>query len=252
MLDVHPPHEAAHTWKDFFIHIATIVIGLLIAVGLEQTVEYIHHRTIGTEAREQLLAERTIDEQANDLNIFTTLRHQADLHRDLAILHAVRTHRALPPGPFIVRRYRYLYANQVWRRLHESGDINYLRGNLYPITYRYDNQDFFTTHVAESTQALLQGTSMLQGQDDPPRVSPDSNIRDSNFLRAIVLSHETLPESDLLRGYAALAEHADLTQLTPDELDRLQRAIQVALADEDALLSYCYNIKRNLHNNPTS
>ena len=25
MLDVHPPHEAAHTWKDFFIHIATIV-----------------------------------------------------------------------------------------------------------------------------------------------------------------------------------------------------------------------------------
>lgn len=44
MLDIHPPHEAAHTWKDFFIHIATIVIGLLIAIGLEQTVEYFHHR----------------------------------------------------------------------------------------------------------------------------------------------------------------------------------------------------------------
>ena len=44
MLDVHPPHEAAHTWKDFLIHIATIVIGLLIAIGLEQSVEYFHHR----------------------------------------------------------------------------------------------------------------------------------------------------------------------------------------------------------------
>ncbi len=44
MLDVHPPHEAAHTWKDFLIHIATIVVGLLIAIGLEQTVEYLHHR----------------------------------------------------------------------------------------------------------------------------------------------------------------------------------------------------------------
>ena len=31
MSDVHPPHEASHTWKDFFIHIATITIGLLIA-----------------------------------------------------------------------------------------------------------------------------------------------------------------------------------------------------------------------------
>lgn len=44
MFDVHPPHAAAHTWTDFFIHIATIVIGLFIAVGLEQIVEFIHHR----------------------------------------------------------------------------------------------------------------------------------------------------------------------------------------------------------------
>ena len=42
MLDVHPPHEAAHSWKDFFIHIATIVVGLLIAVALEQSVEAFH------------------------------------------------------------------------------------------------------------------------------------------------------------------------------------------------------------------
>jgi hypothetical protein len=44
MLDVHPPHHAATTWRDFFIHIATIVIGLLIAIGLEQTVEHFHQR----------------------------------------------------------------------------------------------------------------------------------------------------------------------------------------------------------------
>src|SRR5664279_1235216 len=37
MLDVHPPTAAIHGWKDFFVHIATITIGLLIAIGLEQT-----------------------------------------------------------------------------------------------------------------------------------------------------------------------------------------------------------------------
>ncbi len=36
MLDVHPPRHAANTWRDFFI--ATVVLGLCIAVGLEQTV----------------------------------------------------------------------------------------------------------------------------------------------------------------------------------------------------------------------
>ncbi len=44
MLDVHPPHSPTHTWRDFFIHIATICVGLLIAVGLEQSVEALHHR----------------------------------------------------------------------------------------------------------------------------------------------------------------------------------------------------------------
>ena len=50
MLEVHAPHLSIHTWKDFFIHIATITIGLLIAVGLEQSVEFLHHR----HQREQL------------------------------------------------------------------------------------------------------------------------------------------------------------------------------------------------------
>ncbi len=44
MLDVHPARHAATTWREFFIHIATIVIGLLIAISLEQTLEFVHHR----------------------------------------------------------------------------------------------------------------------------------------------------------------------------------------------------------------
>ena len=54
MLDVHAPHETLQTWKAFFIHLATIVIGLLIAVGLEQTVEYFHHRQQVAEIRRSL------------------------------------------------------------------------------------------------------------------------------------------------------------------------------------------------------
>jgi hypothetical protein len=59
MLDVHPAHHAASSWKEFFIHIATIAIGLLLAVGLEQTVEeYVHHRRELTEARRELAEEK--------------------------------------------------------------------------------------------------------------------------------------------------------------------------------------------------
>jgi len=57
MLDVHPPHTPTHTWKDFFIHIATITVGLLIAVGIEQTVEVIHHRHLRDELIENVRTE---------------------------------------------------------------------------------------------------------------------------------------------------------------------------------------------------
>src|SRR5277367_1815702 len=64
MLDVHPAHHAASTWKEFFVHIATIVLGLLIAVGLEQGVEWIHHRREVGETRELLKAEREENQKA--------------------------------------------------------------------------------------------------------------------------------------------------------------------------------------------
>jgi hypothetical protein len=38
MIDIHAPHEATHTWKDFFIHMGAICLGILIAIGLEQSV----------------------------------------------------------------------------------------------------------------------------------------------------------------------------------------------------------------------
>jgi len=57
MLEVHAPHETIHTWKDFFVHMATITIGLLIAISLEQTVEYLHHRHQAREMAEKLRAE---------------------------------------------------------------------------------------------------------------------------------------------------------------------------------------------------
>ena len=57
MLDVHAPHEPIHTWKGFVIHIATITIGLLIAIGLEQLVEYFHHRHQAAAIAEKLKAE---------------------------------------------------------------------------------------------------------------------------------------------------------------------------------------------------
>jgi len=60
VLDVHVPH-ATHTWKDFWIHLATIAIGLLIAISLEQSVEWMHHRHQRHQLQDDLVGEAQRD-----------------------------------------------------------------------------------------------------------------------------------------------------------------------------------------------
>ncbi len=250
MLDVHPAHHAASTWRDFFIHIATIVLGLCIAVGLEQTVEYFHHRHLGKVAAEQLRAERIQNESSNEFNIFATQLHQRHLQRDLAILHAVRSHTPVPPGPFIVRHARYLYLGDEWKKIHQTGTVAYIPENLGPVEYRYSNQDAFMARAERSTEDLYHAAAVLRSEKDPLDTKFDASLSFSNFLKTIAGSHGTLSDEAVERGFAPFAEHGDLTRLTPVQLDVLEHALQVALVDDDALLAYCFNIKRNLINNP--
>ena len=102
MLEVHPPEHTPHTWRDFFIHIATIVIGLLIAVGLEQTVEALHHRHQRQELLQSLLedtrkATRDSEEYERAID-----RRSAWLQQRIAdVRSAIFTHQPLAvPAPF--------------------------------------------------------------------------------------------------------------------------------------------------------
>src|ERR1700760_4223636 len=41
-MEVHMPEEPVYTWTQFWIHLGTITVGLLIALGLEHAVAYAH------------------------------------------------------------------------------------------------------------------------------------------------------------------------------------------------------------------
>ena len=90
MIDVHAPHETVHTWRDFFIHIATIVVGLIIAVGLEQTVELFHHRRELQKAREELRDEMNANRRGAAAQLVCIHQVQAELNADMALLLAHR------------------------------------------------------------------------------------------------------------------------------------------------------------------
>ena len=125
MLDVHPAHHAASSWKEFFIHIATIVLGLLIAVGLEQAVEYFHHRREVTEVREELRGER----EANKGSFGSETTHwrweTAELENNLMVLAYLQKHPGTPdenlPGSLVWFHESSSPSQAVWDAAKKSG-----------------------------------------------------------------------------------------------------------------------------------
>ena len=87
MLDVHAPHSSLHGWSDFLIHLATITIGLLIALGLEGSVEWMHHRHLVHEAEASLRSE--IERSSKDINsaIQDVHQRQAELKHDITVFN---------------------------------------------------------------------------------------------------------------------------------------------------------------------
>ncbi len=127
MLDVHAPHEAAHTWRDFVIHIATIVLGLIIAIGLEQTVEAVHHSHQRHQLEEDLHAEglRNLHVALDNIRI-SEQRRQSDSAQYAEFLLAARQHRAptMFPTPPDETYTRPAYA--VWTVAQQSGTTGLL------------------------------------------------------------------------------------------------------------------------------
>jgi len=92
MLDVHAPHSRMEGFKDFLLHLLTITIGLLIALGLEGCVEWRQHRKEVREAEDGMRGEIS-----QNLSTVESLRKQiADqqktLDTDLQVLAEMRAH----------------------------------------------------------------------------------------------------------------------------------------------------------------
>jgi len=125
MLDVHPAHHAASSWREFFIHIATIVLGLIIAVGLEQSVEYFHHRHQIAELRDELRQEREANRKLFQNEAVHWRWEAVELQNNLMVLSYLQKHPGTPdeklPGVLLWGHRSELPTEAAWNSAKTSG-----------------------------------------------------------------------------------------------------------------------------------
>jgi hypothetical protein len=191
MLDVHPPHDPTHTWADFFIHIATISVGLLIAVGLEQTVEHFHHQ-------HQLHRFEQALRDESQINLRNTVK---DISLLQEVLRAGETNRAsllasMTPGS-------HLAVSMIELPLTAS------RIGL---------------HWATPTDAVWAGARDTNLLPSIPAGRASNLARlDVVFASVVEIQHQLFDQEYRVRGYATLRN--DVNALTPPERELLLEAI---------------------------
>jgi hypothetical protein len=236
MLDVHAPHERVHSWSDFFIHIATIVIGLLIAVGLEQTVEFFHHRH---QARDGLsLLRREVD--ANRLSLQFDAKvlafSEREQHANLGVLQRLRNHKLQPNDRLIFIRPSEDLDSSAWRVVHESAAATYIPHEIMAL---YDalaeHQRTVSDDLRASNNALQRAASVLNTEQT-------DDFEEADRLQKSTYRSAATPEDLLAMTPEAFdAEMArfsgpqDLTRLTPAQIDRLEEGFQQAITDDRRL-----------------
>jgi hypothetical protein len=191
MLDVHAPHQSIHTWKDFFIHIATIAIGLLIAIGLEQTVEFFHHQHQLHEARERLAIELDHNREVLRLNLDSVKNTQAELERDMAVIHAYQSSHTPMSGKlnyqYDIRRPR----DAAWLSVKQNGALG-----LMP----YDemmNYNYLYELLGDFMDSVIGFTSPIKIAAAIARRAPDENFTPQDIEALIAATSEAQGKVDI-------------------------------------------------------
>jgi hypothetical protein len=172
MLDVHPPHEKMHGWKDFLLHLLTITVGLLIALGLEGCVEHWKQRELKKDADTKLRQELrdNAEEIASVHNANAT--EQANLKRILDFLGARKRNQ-----PYDAHQIRLDFAlgdlkSASWKTAAATGALGFME---YDQVQRYADvyqlQDKYSALQDQTIDEFLQLQSYVIYGFDPDKIT---------------------------------------------------------------------------------
>jgi hypothetical protein len=228
MLDVHPPHQSTHTWKDFFIHLATIVVGLMIAVGLEQTVEYVHHRHQLAVARAALRSERDNNRKAFADDVGEYHRQAAALINNLIVLRYLQQHPGISqeklPGILVWHAYRPTYSDSAWKTAQQSNVTALMpQEEVRANDVLYELMEEFNSSYENVWPAVLRARIYSATDPDPTHLSPTQVAEEIGFtLEALVRQINVAAEIVRITGL----ERDFGPALTPEELNKLLRNVE--------------------------
>ncbi|HEY6619487.1 MAG TPA: hypothetical protein VIY68_08085 [Steroidobacteraceae bacterium] len=172
-MDVHPSHHAPLTWRDFFLQLLMITIGLFIALTLQAGVESLHHRHLVRDARENLLREIQNNHRRYAENARNLEKNRRQLAHDIDELRDLRGGKAIDAAALGWGWDWNSYSEASWKTARDTGAVSYMSSDLInAYTEVYSEQEYVNAQAIAIVDDEPKSAAALRIAKDPGALSP--------------------------------------------------------------------------------
>jgi ribosome-associated protein YbcJ (S4-like RNA binding protein) len=171
-VEVHPPHSPIRSIKDFLLHLLAITIGLLIALSLEASAEWMHNRRLVHEARENIAQEIRDNKRSLAKEMTALPTEEQQLEKLLTVVNAEERGGAAKPDQHLVWTVTRL-SDSSWSTAFSTGAVGHMN---YDEVRRYSQlyalQQMFNSSMDRYLESRRDMYSFLTRVNLPDKPSP--------------------------------------------------------------------------------
>jgi hypothetical protein len=178
-MEIHPPEAPVHSFRDFVVHLLMISLGVLIALGAEGVVEFVHNRHVVSEAKANLVAEMRENHHTLDENL-SLLKHNQDmLEESLSDLQKLQADRKAKTHDINLNLNFFTLSDTSWRTAEATGALALMKyDQAEDLAGYYDIQTMLNRLIYSLEDTWLDMTAAFNPLGSDPTKMDDRQLEE--------------------------------------------------------------------------
>jgi len=191
-MDVDVPERRIESIKDFLLHMGTVTVGILIALGLEGMREWVHERNLVHEARANMMSELRDNQRELAETMRTVPRTRSQIKDVLGLVDKLAR---LKPGDSTIVHFSVGFSDASLLGVNRStaettgalGHMSYGELRRYAVVYE-SQQQYLRAQQRFYDQLMVSMAAMQSGRSDVPTKAELDGTRQAVLLLLALLN----------------------------------------------------------------
>jgi hypothetical protein len=184
-MEIHAPHHPIMSLREFLVHLAMVTLGILIALGLEQSVEAYHHAHLAQEAHDNMMTEIRENKKELDEHLAKLAEAKKEREDDLEVIDQLLAHKPLKELHMSLNFSGATLNSASWTTAATVGATAFMEyADVKRFAEVYKKQEFFDRLQDEQVKSVQEGLGMMSSLNGPKTADDDLRAMKRQMLQS--------------------------------------------------------------------